>query len=342
MGKMLIILVLAHGIFGWGELTQDDPQDPMKDYYYGVKQFLEAEYGMRPDLELVLIAPTLPAAESIEARGAALKERIEAEMKNWPSGARVHILAHSMGGLDARWVIVQEGMADRIASLTTIATPHRGTTLGDLAYDELPIILPTLKGVGLIDKTTRSIWRNLPFTRKANLNQIEFLQHMLGNFHGSERNEIKAGLYALTLNGAAEFNDRMASKEDAIRARTENPVAYFAYGGSMQPNQTPLLKPGEKMIDKFGKREERKCLDVEEGSCNDGAVSVWSAHYPWDDAGQHYVKTIPFDHFMQINWRVPDKRPAGEMPDELKVFYREAMENILRVQREQPSESVVR
>lgn len=49
---------------------------------------------------------------------------------------RVHIIAHSMGGLDARCMIVNHGMADRVASLTTIGTPHLGTTLADRRLSE--------------------------------------------------------------------------------------------------------------------------------------------------------------------------------------------------------------
>ena len=44
---------------------------------------------------------------------------------------KVHIIAHSMGGLDARHMIVDLEMADKVASLTTIGTPHRGTILAD-------------------------------------------------------------------------------------------------------------------------------------------------------------------------------------------------------------------
>lgn len=39
---------------------------------------------------------------------------------------KVNIIAHSKGGLDARWAISQLGMGDKVASLTTINTPHRG------------------------------------------------------------------------------------------------------------------------------------------------------------------------------------------------------------------------
>lgn len=44
---------------------------------------------------------------------------------------KVHIIGHSMGGLDARHMIVEKGMADRVASLTTIGTPHNGTSFAD-------------------------------------------------------------------------------------------------------------------------------------------------------------------------------------------------------------------
>ena len=43
----------------------------------------------------------------------------------------VHILAHSLGGLDSRYMISKLDMAERVLSLTTLGTPHRGTTFAD-------------------------------------------------------------------------------------------------------------------------------------------------------------------------------------------------------------------
>lgn len=59
MNNRLVVLVLAHGLFGWGEDATDSLQDQMKDYYYGVKKFLDAEYGTWTDLNLVLVMPTV-------------------------------------------------------------------------------------------------------------------------------------------------------------------------------------------------------------------------------------------------------------------------------------------
>ena len=39
---------------------------------------------------------------------------------------KLHIIAHSKGGLDARYAIARLGMAGAVASLTTVNTPHRG------------------------------------------------------------------------------------------------------------------------------------------------------------------------------------------------------------------------
>jgi triacylglycerol lipase len=42
-----------------------------------------------------------------------------------------------MGGLDARYMISQLGMGDRVLSLTTLGTPHRGTVFADWSIRRL-------------------------------------------------------------------------------------------------------------------------------------------------------------------------------------------------------------
>lgn len=51
--------------------------------------------------------------------------------------AKVNIIAHSMGGLDARELVSVLGYGDRVASVTTIASPHAGTRVADLALEYL-------------------------------------------------------------------------------------------------------------------------------------------------------------------------------------------------------------
>ena len=42
---------------------------------------------------------------------------------------RVNLIAHSKGGLDSKYMITELGMEDKVASLTTLCTPHRGSII---------------------------------------------------------------------------------------------------------------------------------------------------------------------------------------------------------------------
>lgn len=44
---------------------------------------------------------------------------------------KVNLVGHSMGGLDARYMVTHLGMADRVASITTVGTPHHGSWYAD-------------------------------------------------------------------------------------------------------------------------------------------------------------------------------------------------------------------
>ena len=63
---------------------------------------------------------------------------------------KVNIIAHSKGGIDARYLISSMGADSKVASLTTISTPHCGSkTLGDFACKARPmfrLISPLVNG----------------------------------------------------------------------------------------------------------------------------------------------------------------------------------------------------
>jgi triacylglycerol esterase/lipase EstA (alpha/beta hydrolase family) len=69
-------------------------------------------------------------AAGVERRAQELRDQINAILLSTGKD-KAHIIAHSMGGLDARYMIVNFGMADKVASLTTIGTPHLGTSFAD-------------------------------------------------------------------------------------------------------------------------------------------------------------------------------------------------------------------
>ena len=67
---------------------------------------------------------------SIENNAVIVKENIEAVLSETNCG-KVNIIGISKGGLESRYMIHKLGMADKIASLTTISTPHYGSNTMD-------------------------------------------------------------------------------------------------------------------------------------------------------------------------------------------------------------------
>ena len=76
---------------------------------------------------------------TIENNALTIKNSIEKAIAESGSD-KVNLIAHSKGGLEARYVISSLGMSDKITSLTTIATPHNGSKTMDLVC-KLPKVL---------------------------------------------------------------------------------------------------------------------------------------------------------------------------------------------------------
>ncbi len=77
------------------------------------------------------------SAQSVADSAKELKGEIEKVLAE--TGAeKVNIIAHSKGGLDSRYAISRLGMADRVATLTTVNTPHRGCDMVDFLLDRIP------------------------------------------------------------------------------------------------------------------------------------------------------------------------------------------------------------
>ena len=74
---------------------------------------------------------------SIENNASQLKEYILKVLEE--TGAeKVNLIGHSKGGLDSKYLITKLGMEDKIASLTTLATPHRGSIIASAIW-RLPL-----------------------------------------------------------------------------------------------------------------------------------------------------------------------------------------------------------
>jgi triacylglycerol lipase len=70
------------------------------------------------------------AVQTSEFRGKQLAAQIR-QILTSSGAAKVNIIAHSQGGLDARYAIAAEGVSAQVASLSTLSTPHLGTPIAD-------------------------------------------------------------------------------------------------------------------------------------------------------------------------------------------------------------------
>jgi triacylglycerol lipase len=80
--------------------------------------------------------PKVPVNGSVRDRAPVLAQQIK---DRFPTGD-IHIIAHSMGGLDSRYLLAKNllGLAERIKSLSTVSTPHRGSPVADLLLGLIP------------------------------------------------------------------------------------------------------------------------------------------------------------------------------------------------------------
>lgn len=111
-------VVLVHGLFGFDRIGIPGAR---VHYFRGIVRHLES-------LGCHAHAVRLPRMASVPERAKMLVEKINALPHD-----KVDIIAHSLGGLDARYALAKLGLGSKVRALVTIGTPHRGTPLADLA-----------------------------------------------------------------------------------------------------------------------------------------------------------------------------------------------------------------
>lgn len=116
-------IVLLHGAAGFDQIG------PL-EYFFGVKNRLVAD-GYQ------VFVTSVDPFQRIEVRAAQLATQINSILAS-TRAPRVHLIGHSQGGLDARHLISRLGFGNRVATLTTISTPHRGSRVADIALGILP------------------------------------------------------------------------------------------------------------------------------------------------------------------------------------------------------------
>jgi triacylglycerol lipase len=156
-------IVLAHGICRFDVLWNtalrvDDTDDVTLDelhYFRGIRTMLRRR-GHR------VYHSRVAFGAKVDTRAAQLGANVQRILTE-ARAAKVNIIAHSMGGLDARHLLFNDRehgrIHERIASLTTISTPHAGSPFADWALQQFPNLTTLLRKVlvdveGLHDLTT--------------------------------------------------------------------------------------------------------------------------------------------------------------------------------------------
>lgn len=211
-------IVLAHGVLGFGALAG---LPSFVNYFNGVAAHL-GRHGH------IVIAPIVNPIGPVRQRG----NELGAEILNQTSrGDRVHIIAHSMGGLDARHAIAHvPGVAERVKTLVTIGTPHQGSPVADAIanrtgplFDSIPPVLlePLENNAGALhDLTTAGAAAfNAATPDNPRIRHIA----IAGDASRGGR-ELLLFDYAATIGHiTGEINDGVVTRRSAFRAGYEQP-----------------------------------------------------------------------------------------------------------------------
>jgi triacylglycerol lipase len=269
-------IVLAHGFAGFANLG------PI-DYFYEIPPLLQA------DGHDVFVSSVDPFNDSY-VRGAELLAFVQTVLAQ-TGAAKVNLIAHSQGGLDARWVA--HAFPQGVAAVVTVATPHQGTAVADEA----------ISGVGGPEV-------------------LATLETLLGA-SSPDGGEVSPGFLAsiqqLSSAGAAQFNRDVPDAPG---------VAYYSIAGrsnfqlaraACQAVEPGFISSWDDDVDPTGAEFVLTgpilAGDLLSPTPNDGLIAVPSAH--WGT----FLGCIPADHFEEIGQLLGQPAGIGN-PFSYKDFYR--------------------
>jgi triacylglycerol lipase len=256
-------IVLLHGMAGFKKLTVG----PIGiEYWSGVLPAL----AKKGETE-VFITEASPYASS-DVRAREIQKQLEDILRKTGS-AKVNLVAHSQGGIDARLLASPAGLGlgKYIASVTTVATPHRGSRVADLALGFVPggIVDDALSALlGLVQRTAYDLRTDASL--RAQLQQIS-VSYMDGDFNARIVDD--PGVRYESYAGRSNLRTGIGVCDGAVNKN--NPLDLDA----IQPELAPTA------------------LYLENGlpvEVNDGLVTVHSAK--WGT----FVGCVPADHMDEI------------------------------------------
>jgi triacylglycerol lipase len=146
-------VILAHGVCRfdilWSDAMQldnnDDQGHDKLHYFKGIRTMLKKKgYSVHHS--------SVSWAAGVDTRAEDLRKNVVSVLGK-TQAEKVNIIAHSMGGLDSRHMLFNDRdkgkIHEKVASLTTISTPHQGSPFADWGTDNLPRVVPVAQKLGL-------------------------------------------------------------------------------------------------------------------------------------------------------------------------------------------------
>jgi triacylglycerol lipase len=202
-GKTIYPIVLAHGLVGFTKVGSID-------YFYGIPRDLTTQGSS--------VYTTLTSA--VNSSGDVRGEQLLAQVRTIiaiSGKAKVNLMGHSQGGLDSRYVA---GVAPAlVASVTTVATPHKGSPVADLA-------LKIIKGepTGLLQSAATTLANGIG----------QLITGVSGG--GSSNQSLSGTLTTLSTTGAASFNRRfpagVPTSSCGNGSTSSQGIKFYSWGGT--------------------------------------------------------------------------------------------------------------
>jgi triacylglycerol lipase len=279
-------IILHHGFSGWKEIN-----------VLGLHYFNNVAEDLIAHGEPMVFETVVQPYDGTELRGQELAPQID-EILRLTGKDKVNIVAHSQGGLDSRYVIASLGYGARVATLTTISTPHHGTALADALFDNVPGWTD-----GIVDAIASVIGRSI-----------------------------------LDVEGDADLRASLKAMTEDVMLNSFNPhniddpqVLYFSYAGRSNDSDGVPECDNAWLADDTSKVDHIDPLLTltgdylsdhgEYGGVNDGIVPVKSARWGL------FMGCFPADHFDEIG-QVNKTQPNAESGFDHKAFYREVVKRI--------------
>jgi triacylglycerol lipase len=260
-------IILAHGFFGFDNLLG------VVDYWWNIPATFE-----QAGEQLVFVTTVDPFNDSA-IRGDQLIAQIEHILAE-TGHAKVNMIGHSQGGLDAR--VVAHERPDLVASITTLATPHQGSQVADLVEALAGDDLVELVNV-LLQLIGPALWDMIDDGSDISAGLHLFSQAGIAEFNATYTDSPGVRYYSVT--GVAGPNWAHAAPGTGPCA-TANPPAFIEKWYPERDPIDPLLALTEWYISDYGlNRNEYR---------NDGLVRASSGQWG------RFLGCIPADHLDQV------------------------------------------